>query len=66
MKTTYDVRVDAAAIFNEGRVKSARTVSVTDDINLDYDSNDELVCIEVLNASRYFPPKLLAALRATG
>ncbi|WHP16204.1 DUF2283 domain-containing protein [Cellulomonas sp. ES6] len=68
MRVTYDAGVDAAYIYLAAEVRAggvARTVPVdpreTDGmINLDFDAEGRLVGIEVLDASRFLSPDLLA------
>lgn len=55
MKITFDKEADAAYIYlkekiNDGEV--VRTISINEDITLDFNSDNKLVGIEVLNASK--------------
>lgn len=66
MRLSYDAEADAAYIyFTEiGAGGVARTVPIDPSeidgmINLDFDAEDHLLGIEVLDASRYLPAELL-------
>jgi len=65
MEVEFDKEADAAYIYfksglGKGEVK--RTVSLDGNINLDFDSDDKLVGIEILNASKVVPKKGLVEL----
>ena len=72
MKITYDASVDAAYIYLTDNPKPdgvARTYScdpteVNGEINLDFDTAGRLIGIEVLDASKRLPDRLLADLRS--
>ncbi|MBI4163342.1 MAG: DUF2283 domain-containing protein [Candidatus Aenigmarchaeota archaeon] len=58
MKVTYDKEADAAFIYlkekiEKGEVKN--TISMNDNIILDFDSNKKLIGIEILSASKVIP-----------
>jgi len=58
MKIEIDKEVDAAYIYLEDQSKTeevARTITVNENIILDFDSSNRLVGIEVLNASKNLP-----------
>ena len=66
MKIEIDKEVDAAYIYlkdNIGDADVARTISINNDIVLDFDTGNKLVGIEVLNASKNLvkSPEKLAA-----
>ena len=52
MKITYDPEVDAAYIYLTEKRGEVTTVQVNDRIFLDYGGADELVGIEILDASK--------------
>lgn len=53
MKITYDPEVDAAYIsFREG-ITQVTTVRITEDIAIDFGPHEEIVGIEVLDASEH-------------
>ncbi len=52
MKVTYDPEVDAAYIYLTERGGEVTTVKANENIFLDYGAADELVGIEVLDASK--------------
>ena len=53
MKISYDSEVDAAYLsFKRGRTQ-VTTVRLTEDIAVDFDSHEEIVGIEVLDASKH-------------
>ena len=58
MEIEIDKEVDAAYIYLEDQSKTeevARTITVNENIILDFDSSNRLVGIEVLNASKNLP-----------
>ncbi len=58
MKATYDKEADAAYLqFKPG--KSAETKEVDSDILMDYDKKGNVLGIEVLNAKKRVPAKIL-------
>jgi YD repeat-containing protein len=74
MKLTYDDTVDAAYIYLEDDIKPvgvAKTYScdpqeVGGQINLDFDAAGRLVGIEVLDARKKLPSKLIVELTTKG
>ncbi len=65
MKTEYDKDVDAAYIYvnyplNTGAVK--KTIKVDEHIFLDFDENNKLLGIEILDASKVLRKEKLAEL----
>jgi uncharacterized protein YuzE len=53
MKIKYDPRVDAAYIsFKKGKVQ-ATTIRITEDVAIDLGPNEEIVGIEILDASKH-------------
>ena len=66
MKVTYDKEADAAYIYmkdriGKGEVKS--TISMNENIILDFDSNKKLIGIEILCASRVVPKGVIGTLQ---
>jgi uncharacterized protein YuzE len=61
MKVTYDKEVDAAYIYLDETVesKSERTKQIKEDIILDFDKKGQLIGIEVLNAKKQLPKRVL-------
>ncbi len=61
MKITYDKTADAAYIYltDIEAGGAARTETVNENINLDFDATGKLVGIEVLSASKILPESLL-------
>lgn len=64
MKIEYDKDVDALEISFVSRPRSAKTKTVSEGINLDYNTQGELVAIEILDASRFASPEKLGQLSA--
>lgn len=70
MRLTYDVAADAAYIYlideiGPGEVAKTAICDVRLDrasVNLDFDSSQRLVGVEILGASRVLPPQVLAGL----
>ncbi len=67
MRIAYDKIADAAYIYlkekiEKGEVKS--TISMNENIILDFDTNKKLIGIEILSASRIIPKSVVAALQA--
>jgi Holliday junction resolvase RusA-like endonuclease/uncharacterized protein YuzE len=56
MQISYDKKADAIAIWFEG-IESVKTIDATDDIFIDFDKNDRLACIEIINASEKLNPE---------
>ena len=66
MKVTYDKQADAAYIYlkdqiSKGDVKD--TISMNENIILDFDSNKKLIGIEILSASKVIPKSSVASLQ---
>lgn len=66
MKVTYDKNADAAYIYlkdkiTKGEVKN--TVSMNENIILDFNSDKKLIGIEILSASRVVPKGAVASLQ---
>lgn len=66
MKVTYDKDADAAYIYlkdkiDKGEVKN--TISMNDNVILDFDSNKKLIGIEILSASKVIPKGSVASLQ---
>ncbi len=61
MKATYDKEVDAVYIaLEEIRPKSAKqTISLNEDIIIDFDENKKIIGIEILEASKNIAKKQL-------
>lgn len=67
MKITYDQKIDAAYIYlvesiSDGQAKKTYTCDpqeVNGEINLDFDEANKLIGIEILDASKKLPKKLL-------
>jgi len=55
MKFEYDKKVDAYYIRIE-ETEIARTEEIAEGYNLDFDSNDKLVGIEILSAKKRYSP----------
>ena len=51
MRITYDDKADAVYIYLTDAIKEPKTRAIDDDINLDFDVEERLVGIEVLDAS---------------
>ena len=63
MRFKYDDDVDAAYIYLKDRIDKGEvktTISLNDNIILDFDSKNKLIGIEVLNASNVMPKASLA------
>lgn len=62
MKFEYDRDADAAYLYLEYPLKDAqvkKTVSVTDDIIVDFDEKGKMLGVEILNASKVLKKKSL-------
>ncbi len=62
MKIQYDRKVDAAYIYVQFPIKHGevkKTVSITDDIAIDFDAQGKLLGVEVLDASKLLKKELL-------
>lgn len=67
MRIEYDKEADAAYIYVNGEIKkgeAAKTISLNDTINLDFDKDNKLLGIEVLDASKNIPKKAVAEVTA--
>ncbi len=53
MKMTYDKEADAAYVYLNDTPRSVKNVQVTEDVILDFSAKDELLGIEILNASHH-------------
>ena len=62
MKVTYDPVADAMYIYFSDRKKSTRTEEVSDDFLVDY-RGEEMIGIEILDASRKLPKRNLESLK---
>ncbi|MDP7282186.1 MAG: DUF2283 domain-containing protein [Candidatus Undinarchaeales archaeon] len=63
MKLNYDKEANAAYIYlkesiGAGEVK--RTISMNQEINLDFSANNQLLGIEILNAKKYLPDEVIS------
>ncbi len=59
---TYDREVDAAYIYVKDRISPKevkKTVTLNEDINLDFDKNNKLLGIEIMHASKNMPDKTI-------
>ncbi len=59
MKITYDKEADAAYVYLNDQPNSVKNVHVTEDVILDFSAQDELLGIEILNASHHMALKNL-------
>ncbi len=62
MKTTYDEDADAAYIYLKDKIEKGevkKTISLNDNIILDFDEKNKLIGIEVLNASNVMTKKFI-------
>jgi len=60
MRLSYDKEADAAYIYLKPRIlpkEVKKTISLNDDINLDFDKDNKMLGIEVLHASKVLPDK---------
>jgi uncharacterized protein YuzE len=53
MKIKYDPEVDAAYISFRGDIAQVTTIRVTEDIAIDFGPHEEIVGIEILDASEH-------------
>ena len=63
MKTTYDENADAAYIYLKEKIEKGdvkKTISLNENIILDFDKNEKLIGIEILNASSVVPKKSIS------
>jgi len=62
MKFEYDKEADAAYIYVEYPVKEGqakKTIQLNDNIILDFDENEKLLGVEILNASKHLKKQIL-------
>ena len=62
MKFEYDKDVDAAYVYLEDSIKDKevkKTIELNENIILDFDKNEKLLGIEILNASKVMNKKVL-------
>ena len=55
MKTEYDKEADAAYIYLVDKIEKGqveKTIQLNDNLSVDFDKNNKLVGIEILNASK--------------
>lgn len=67
MKFEYDKEVDAAYIYLDYPIKSGqakKTVQANDNIILDFDDNNKLIGVEILDASKVLNKKALVESRS--
>ena len=64
MKATYDPTADAMYIYFSENKKSTRTEEVSEDLLVDYAGN-EMIGIEILDASKKLPKKNLESIKFT-
>ncbi|MFH0836578.1 MAG: DUF2283 domain-containing protein [Candidatus Aenigmatarchaeota archaeon] len=65
MKVTYDKEADAAYIYLKDRIEKGEvksTVSMNENIILDFDSDKKLIGIEILSASTVVPKPAVKSL----
>jgi len=64
VKTTYDPKADAMAIELSSGKGRVRTLEVRPGVHLDFDEDERLVTIELLDASFHVPKDVLAKIAA--
>ncbi len=67
MRMTYDKEADAAYIYLKDKIEKGEiknTISMNENIILDFDSEKKLIGIEILSASRVIPKSAVASLLA--
>jgi uncharacterized protein YuzE len=67
VKLEYDKDVDAAYLYVKYPIKKGearKTIALNDNIIIDFDKNDKLIGIEVLNASKVLARKALVSIKA--
>jgi uncharacterized protein YuzE len=67
MKVTYDKQADAAYIYMKDKIARGdvkTTISMNENIVLDFDSNKKLIGIEILSASKVVPKDAIAGIQA--
>jgi len=60
MRVSYDEEADAAYIYIKDKIlpkEVKKTISLNEDINLDFDKDKKILGIEVLHASKVLPDK---------
>ena len=57
MKTTYDKEADAMYIYLKSGSKVYKTREIKNDLIVDFDENNGVIGIEILNASHYVSPQ---------
>ena len=63
MRFEYDKEVDAAYIYLKHPIKRGevkKTIVLNDNIIVDFDKNDKLIGVEIINASKVIARKALA------
>jgi len=63
MKLKYDKEADAAYIYLKGNICAGevkKTISTSENINLDFDKEQKLIGIEILNASKVMPKRIIS------
>ncbi len=66
MKITYDKEADAAYIYLKGKIERGEIkniISMNENIILDFDSDNRLIGIEILSASKVMPKGAVAAMQ---
>lgn len=66
MKIIYDKEADAAYIYLKDKIEKGEikdTISMNENIIVDFDSNKKLIGIEILSASKIIPKDAVAALQ---
>lgn len=67
MKFEYDKQVDAAYIYLQYPIKhgeAKKTIALNDNIIMDFNKNNKLIGVEVLNASKVLTRKVLVHAKA--
>jgi uncharacterized protein YuzE len=62
MKIEYDKEVDAAYLYLEHPIKDGeakKTITVKEDISIDFNDKGKLLGVEVLNASKHLNKKVI-------
>lgn len=68
MKFEYDQEVDAAYIYIENTIKEGqvkKTIELNDNIILDFDKENKLIGVEILDASKVMNKKVLSEAMAS-
>ena len=66
MKATYDKEVDAAYIYLKGKIERGEvksTITMNENIILDFDSDKKLIGIEILSASKVIPKSAFSSMK---